>query len=100
MMECWSSGIEKTVKDGSILPHTLLQYSITPIGVRSISSNIVLIACIHYLMRNLQTAKILPLPFIPSSPRRRLYEPEATRGGEISVFRDVQLSVCKFLLIQ
>jgi len=32
-----------------------------------------------------------PLPFIPSFPRRRLYEPEATRGGEISVFLDVQL---------
>ena len=26
----------------------------------------------------------IPLPFIPSSPRRRLYEPEATRGGEVS----------------
>jgi len=38
-----------------------------------------------------------PLPFVPSSPRRRLYEPEATRGGEISVFLYVQLSVCKFL---
>jgi len=25
----------------------------------------------------------VPLPFVPSSPRRRLYEPEATSGGEI-----------------
>jgi hypothetical protein len=28
----------------------------------------------------------MPLPFIPSSPRRRLYEPEATRGGEMGLF--------------
>jgi hypothetical protein len=41
-----------------------------------------------------------PLPFVPSSPRRRLYEPEATRGGEISIFLDVQLSVCKFLMME
>ena len=26
-----------------------------------------------------------PLPFIPSSPRRRLYELEAARGGETDV---------------
>ena len=25
---------------------------------------------------------VFPLPFIPSSPRRRLSEPEAARGGE------------------
>jgi len=28
----------------------------------------------------------MPLPLIPSSPRRRLYEPEATRGGEMGPF--------------
>jgi len=27
-----------------------------------------------------------PLLLIPSSPRRRLYEPEATRGGEMGLF--------------
>jgi hypothetical protein len=25
---------------------------------------------------------LFPLPLIPSSPRRRLYEPDAARGGE------------------
>jgi len=30
----------------------------------------------------------VPLPFIPSSPRRRLYEPEATRGGEMGLLKN------------
>jgi hypothetical protein len=30
--------------------------------------------------------RVIPLPLIPSSPRRRLYEPEATRGWEMGLF--------------
>jgi fused signal recognition particle receptor len=30
--------------------------------------------------------RVITFPLIPSSPRRRLYEPEATRGGEMGLF--------------